>query len=345
MSTQTSTQANRQGLWRYSDGAIPNLIVTTYIIAAPLLAISFLASSSLLLMLIAIVLFAHSQILAAYMIHELAHALVFRQRRHNALLGELFSWLCGTAYARFERIRRMHLRHHTDRADIACFDHQDFLRSCPNGLQKGIYALEWLHIPAVELIMHYQVLVRPFRESALASERPRVLVVGISRWVFFLILLSISPWALLCYGIGYLIFIKALFLGDAFAHTYPAYVVENAADPVPADGRNAAFDRLNTFSNLLSMHHPWLNLWNLNFGYHNAHHDKVATPWYRLPAVQKELYGEGDRQYLPYGELWNTFHRNRLNCIMSDDIGQITEGKGRADQFVGVHGVSFLSIV
>ena len=150
--------------------------------------------------------------------------------------------------------------------------------------------------------------------------------------MFFLILLSISPGALLCYGISYLLFIKALFLGDAFAHTYPAYVVENAADPVPADGRNAAFDRLNTFSNLLSMHHPWLNLWNLNFGYHNAHHDKVATPWYRLPAVQKELYGEGDRQYLPYGELWNTFHRNRLNCIMSDDIGQITEGKGRADQ-------------
>lgn len=345
MSTQGFTSDGHQGFWRYRDGAVPNLAVTAYIIGAQLLAIGFLSSSSLLLMVIATVLIAHSLILAAYMIHELAHALVFRQRRYNALLGELFSWLCGSAYARFERIRRMHLRHHTDRADVACFDHQQFLRSRPAWFRRAIYALEWLHIPAVELIMHYQVMVRPFTDSALASERSRVLLMGFSRLVFFLLMFAINPWALVCYGIAYLLFIKALFLADAFAHTYPTYIVAEAADPVPADGRDTHFDRLNTFSNVLSIHHPWMNLWNLNFGYHNAHHDKVATPWYRLPAVQKELYAEGDRQYLPYGELWNTFHCNRLNCIISDDFGPVTEGEGRADQFLGVHGVSFLSIV
>lgn len=345
MSTQGFIQDGHQGLWRYRDGVVPNVAVTAYIIGAHLIAIGLLASSSLLLMLVAIVLLAHSMVLAAYMIHELAHALVFRQRHHNAMLGELFSWLCGTAYARFERIRRMHLRHHTDRADVACFDHQQFLRNRPQWFVRSIYALEWLHIPAVELVMHYQVLVRPFIDSAMAGERTRVMVMACSRLVFFILLFAISPWALFCYGVAYLLFIKALFLGDAFAHTYPAYIVADVAESVPADGRNAEYDRHNTFSNLLSINHPWLNLWNLNFGYHNAHHDKVATPWYRLPEVQKGLYAEGDRQYLPYGELWNTFHHNRLNCIMSDDFGQVAEGKGRANQFLGVHGVSFLSIV
>jgi omega-6 fatty acid desaturase (delta-12 desaturase) len=30
----------------------------------------------------------------------------------------------------------------------------------------------------------------------------------------------------------------------------------------------------------------------LNFGYHNAHHAKPTAPWYRLPALHRELFGD-----------------------------------------------------
>ena len=343
---QSSRQTSkRKRFWRFEDGKWPNLMAIAYIVCTQLLALLLLVTPFWLLNLLGSLLLSSSLVVAAYLIHELAHGLVFRDKNNNRLLGEFMLWLCGSAYASFERVKYMHLRHHGDRADITCFDYQEKVKQAPSWLVKLVYGLEWLHIPAVELVMHYQVLLGPFCRSHLRDQRSRVFFNLLTRSAFFLGLFLLNPWSLVYYAVGYLLFLKALYLGDAFAHTYEFYVVDKADETVPDGGRDAEYDRQNTYSNIVSRRFSWLNLYNLNFGYHNAHHDKPSTPWYRLPLVQETLYDEDALQYLPYREVWKSFHKNRLKCIFPEHEEGPGVGPGRADNFLGVHGVSFLSIV
>lgn len=332
-------------IWRHHDGALPNLLAFTWVALAHIGGIALMGSGSPWGWLAGVVLTAHSLIIAGYLIHELAHLGIFRSRRLNFTVGEVCSWICGSAYAPFRRIHRMHMRHHGDRADLALFDPGAFLKRCPPWFRRLVHGLEWAYIPAVELIMHYQVVVRPFLNRDFAGDRRRVLTVGVSRLAFFALIFAISPWALAGYALAYLIFLTALFMADAWAHTYDYFRVDSVDQPVPRDGRDAAWDREHTYSNLISTRWPWLNLLNLNFGYHTAHHDRPGTPWYRLPAQHRRDYGPHAPQVLPYRELWRSFRRNRLARIAADDIGDLKAGPGRADDFLGAHGVSFLSIV
>ena len=333
-------------LWRERNGVVPNTLALFYGIFGHILAIFLLLQSSWVSLLAGTILAAHSLVICAYLVHEAAHMTLLSAKKHNEIMGEILLWLVGAAYASFSRVRHMHIRHHQDHADVSCFDYQVFLKRMPRWFQKTVYALEWAYIPAVELIMHYQVIVRPFIESNLAQYRVRVILVAISRLVFFVLLYKVSPWALLAYAIAYLLMMQALFLADAFAHTYDAYFVDRADEPVPENQRDREYDVAHTYSNLLSKKHAWLNLWNLNFGYHTAHHERASVAWHDLPEFHRELYGEGENeQVLPYGELMHTLHRNRLARVMVDDYGEVGSGPHRADGFVGAHGVSFLSIV
>jgi fatty acid desaturase len=96
---------------------------------------------------------------------------------------------------------------------------------------------------------------------------------------------------------------------------------------------------------VISTRHPWLNLLTINFGYHNAHHERAATPWYALPALNRSLFGDSSRELLSLPELLRTHHRNRLKRVLDDDYGAVGLGAGRADGFIGAHGVSFLTVV
>jgi fatty acid desaturase len=324
---------------------LPNTLALGYAFGGHALGLWLLVQPVPIAWLAGTLLSAHTLVIAAYLVHECAHSTLFRERRINAYVGEALLWLVGAAYASFDRIRHMHIRHHRDRADVYCFDYQTLLRRLPTPLRRVVYTLEWAYVPAVELIMHYQVLLRPFLSDELRPQRARVLIVLASRLVLFALLYWLNPWALLGYAIAYLLMIHALFLADAYAHTYEAYFVERADEPVPDGGRDRDYDVEHTYSNLVSTRRPRLNLLNLNFGYHTAHHERAATPWYALPALHRELYGEAHPQVLPYRELWRSLHRNRLRRILVDDYGQVGTGPGRADGFVGMHGVSFLSIV
>jgi fatty acid desaturase len=93
------------------------------------------------------------------------------------------------------------------------------------------------------------------------------------------------------------------------------------------------------------MRHPWLNLLTLNFGYHNAHHHRPSLPWYRLPALHRSLFGAATPAVMPLRELLRTWHRNRVRRVCAEGYGAFGEGVGRADSFVGAHGVSFLTVV
>lgn len=91
-------------------------------------------------------------------------------------------------------------------------------------------------------------------------------------------------------------------------HTFEQFFVEPDQPVPPSTLRTAAYEQGNTYSNLNSQRHRWLNLLLLNFCYHNAHHQRASVPWYRLPAFRRE-------------------------------------GAGRADAFIGAHGVSFLTVI
>jgi fatty acid desaturase len=83
----------------------------------------------------------------------------------------------------------------------------------------------------------------------------------------------------------------------------------------------------------------------LNFGYHNAHHHRASLPWYRLPALHRSLFGDGTPSVMPLRELLRTWHRNRVRRVFAEGYGTLGEGHGRAEGFIGAHGVSFLTVV
>lgn len=331
--------------WREPAGAVPNTLALGYVFLGHPLALVLLVQPGWLPFLAGIALAAHTMLIAAYLVHECAHATLFAERRDNARVGEALLWITGAGYAAFERVQHMHLRHHQDRADVALFDYRKFLRQAPPWVSRAIELLERAHVPAVELVMHAQVMVRPFREPALRGYRDRVVRMLLTRVALFALLASATPWALVGFSLAYLLFLKGLFLGDAFAHTYPEYFVTHPEEPVPRDGRDKTYDVAHTFSNLVSTRRPWLNLWNLNFGYHTAHHERASVPWYRLPAAHAEWFGNDHPSVLPFAELGRAIQRHRVRRVRGVDPGEVGTGPGRADGFAGVLGVSFLSIV
>jgi fatty acid desaturase len=285
----------------------------------------------------------HAMVLAAYLIHESAHQTLFAARRANAAAGETMNFIAGSTYASFERIRHMHIRHHVDRADLTCFDFKGLMRRRP-AVRRILQTLEWAYIPATEILMHCQVIGRPLVVASQRPHLPRVAAMLIVRVGLLTLLGWWSLRAVLLYAVAAVMLLQVLNFFDAFHHTFPQYFVA-ANEPVPMNGRDRHYEHANTYSNVISERHPWLNLLTLNFGYHNAHHHRPSMPWYRLPALHRDLYGEQAGGLLPVADLLRTWHRNRVRRVLSDDYGSPAAGPGGADHFVGAHGVSFLTVV
>lgn len=333
-----------QGLFREPEGALPNTLALGYALAGYALAFVALAGTGLASAVLGVLLAAHSMFIAAYLLHEAMHQTLFATRFAHRLAGELLSFIAGGSYASYERLRRLHLRHHHERADVSCFDYKAFLRRCPRALRAVVLALEWSYVPAVEVIMHLQVIVSPFVQRSKRQYRARVAGMLVLRVGLLALLGAAAPRAVLLYFLAYGILLTALHFFDAFHHTYEQYFI--AADaPLPVPVASHAYEQANTYSNLVAAQPAWLNLLCLNFGYHNAHHERAGVPWYRLPALHRELFSPPPPQLLPVSELLVSFHRHRLRRVLSDDYGSLGTGAGRADDFVGAHGVSFLSVV
>lgn len=131
-----------------------------------------MAQSHAVLDLIGVLLSAEAMVLAAYLLHEAAHQNLFVSARGNRWAGEAASFLAGGAYASFEHIRHLHIRHHLDRADLVCFDLRGLLSRHPR-LRGCLQGLEWAYIPAVELLMHAQLILRPMLERSQRRHLPR----------------------------------------------------------------------------------------------------------------------------------------------------------------------------
>jgi fatty acid desaturase len=333
--------------FRYQDGVLPNLAALSLTLLGYPLGIAFLTHPSWLVKAAGFFLVTLTLVWSAYFIHEFAHHAIFKSGPVNMRWGTAMSWINGSCYARFDNLRRKHMRHHVERADVITFDVKAFLLAAPAWLRTTVLALEWLYFPAVEFLMRGFVMAMPFRKGQPMGPRLRVLAIFAVRTAAFVALGWYAPSALVLYCVAYLLFVTILRFADCFQHTYDAYPIMGDA-PVPNDKvRDKVYEQANTYSDIVGLDNRVLNMLWLNFGFHNAHHEKPAMPWHKLPALHRDLYADKCVQVIPVRTLIKSFHIHRVNRILADDYGRVLPhgAPGRADGFLGAAGVSFLTAV
>jgi fatty acid desaturase len=331
------------GVFKHRDGAWPNLIALAYVILGHGLAIALLAVAAWPLRLAAVLLAAHTLVIATYLAHECMHGSIFRHPRWNARLGAGLVWLAGGAPAGYQRLRRKHLHHHIDRNDPLAFDYRAFLANHAR-VRRTVIACEWLHVPALELLLRLAPLAYAFARAELIAERRRVLAATASRLALAALLLSLGPTVLALYACAYLLFVVGVRFSDAFHHSFELVLVrDHGSSYGAAPGKTRTYEQLNTYSNVISRRWPVLNLLVLNFVFHNAHHARPAVPWHRLPALDARLFGGDRRQEVPMRQLVADFHALRIDRLSADRAVTATSPDAPA-RFVGAVAVSLLTM-
>jgi fatty acid desaturase len=330
-------------IFRDTYAAGINSLVMSVTVCGWVASFYLMARPQLLWPLVGVLLCAQSMLWAAYLIHEAAHQALFVGARLNRIAGETASFIAGSSYASFERIRKLHIRHHVDRADLVCFDYRAFIGRRPL-LCRVLQAFEWAYIPATEVLMHLQVIWRPLFVKSQQVHWPRAMAMLIIRIALLTMLALWSLKALLLYCVAYALLLHALNFFDCFHHSFENFTVL-ADEPIPAGPRDRAYEQANTYSNLISVRAPWLNLIILNFAYHNAHHHRASLPWYRLPALHRETFGATTHHVLPMRALLANWHRYRVLRVTAEDYGNPQPGAQPAAGFIGAHGVSFLTVI
>lgn len=291
----------------YHGGAIAYVVLGYMTGVAGLFAASGLVNAA------AVLLLAHAMVIAAYMIHECGHNTVFRTNPANARLGRFMSWICGAAYGTYEDMRHKHFRHHVDNADVVWFDYEEWFRRHPVVL-KVVQVLEWLYIPAHEVVMHAAMVLTSFVIPQRRDQRARNALVILVRGSLYLSALILWPKAALLYTVAYLIMLVVLRFMDSLQHDYGAQFNLFTDDPSPHKG-DRDWEQLHTFSNPLSLRHEKVNWLVLNFGFHNAHHTRPTLPWFRLPALHRELFGDDPQRVVPFASQCRIYHRGRVDRV------------------------------
>lgn len=333
-------------MFRYPDGVLPNVAALGMILIGWPTGVVLLIQPLWAGKLVGVFMVTLSLVWSAYFVHEFSHLTIFRSALANRRWGTLMCWINGSCYASFDKLRKKHLRHHIERADILTFDIKTMLLAAPAPLRRMVMALEWAYFPAVEFLMRGFVLALPFSRR----QRPaclRVCAILLLRCAGFAGLAWLSPTAVALYFFAYVLFITVLRFADCFQHTYDAHFMQ---DDAPAPGvvpRDRVYEHTNTYSDIVGLDHRWLNLLWLNFGFHNAHHERPAMPWHQLPALHRTLYPQPFAQVIPVRSLLKSFHIHRVHRILAPHYGQVLpQGVAhRADGFLGAVGVSFLTAV
>ena len=215
---------------KYSDGLWPNLLALLYIVLMYISGFYLVTLDALIVNLFGSLLIAHSMVIAAYMVHECAHNTVFKDNKSNARLGALLSWITGACYGDYEDIRHKHFRHHMDRADVVAFDYRPKFSAHPM-FMKVMQLLEWLYIPAVEIIMHLLVLIVPFVLPSRKHRRQRVLRVLFVRTAVFALLIWYAPQVFIFYPLAYLVFMTVMRFMDTHQHLSLIHISEPTRPP------------------------------------------------------------------------------------------------------------------
>ena len=297
-------------LFREPQGVLMNGAALLYAVAGYVAGFAGLFHASWVVNALATLLLAHAMIIAAYLIHECGHNLVFRRSADNARLGRALSWLCGASYGTYEDMRYKHFRHHVDNDDVVWFEYEAFFERHPLVL-RAVRGLEWLYVPAHDLVMHLVMMFTSFIIPQRRDQRRRNVAVIAIRGGVFVLLLAFAPKVAFLYVVAYLLMMHVLRFMDMLQHDYPynPTLFEYASPPHKGDG---AWEQAHTFSNPVSLEHPRLNWLTLNFGYHNAHHADMNLPWYRLPEKHRELTGNDPARVIPFCSQLRLYHRNRV---------------------------------
>ena len=286
---------------------------TGYAVVAYVLGFAGLFDTSWSVNLIATLLLAHAMTIAAYLIHECGHNLVFTHSRHNAMLGRVMSWLCGASYGTYEDMRYKHFRHHVDNDDVVWFDYDRFFERHPV-ITKTTRLLEWFYIPAHDLIMHSVMVLTSFVIPMRRKQRVRNVLVILIRGGLFTLLVIFAPRVALLYVVAYLLMMHVLRFMDSVQHDYPYNTTLFDYEKPPHKG-DLEWEQVHTFSNPISLRYPTLNWLTLNFGYHNAHHANMNVPWFRLPDLHDELTGNSPDRVIPFSSQLKLYHRNRVQRV------------------------------
>lgn len=332
--------------FRYQDSLLPNVLALFYCHLAYFGGAALILSLNPVLMIGGTLAMAHGMVIAAYLIHDCGHNALFKSPRHNAMMGEALNWLTGGCYGNYGDLRATHMHHHVDGVDVTTLDYRGYLAKHPVQ-RKTVEVLEWLYVPAVELIMHGVLILAPFLFKEKMDQRLRVTRVAVIRLSLLLALFLYSPLAYVCYLLAYIILVTVLRFMDALQHNYGVVVLAHADKTELIKHRgDRNYEQSHTFSNPISVKHPWLNLLTLNFGYHNAHHARPTTPWHALPALHEALYGNDTSVVIPFRKQLSSFHKKRVARVFGDESE--THGEQFAQRLwngsaVGVSGVSFLT--
>lgn len=333
-----------QKVFRYKDGVLPNMLVVAYGGVGYALGVFLLTVPDIVWNVLGVLLLSHALIVSAYIIHECTHGTIFAKSSDNDRLGEAMGWLNGGCLAPYAGLKDKHLRHHADRLDVVTFDYRAVLKTAPAWFRNAMLALEWAYIPAVEFLMRGMVIYSQCTEGDRVQRR-RVLLVLASRVFLFALLASVSLKAFVLYAVSYILFLHVLRFQDAFQHTFDVFATRTKAPIPPELRRDRAYEHANTYTDVISYGHPWVNLLLLNFSYHNAHHARPAAPWYQLPKLHVQLYANDTTQVLPCSILFKSYHKYRVSRVLADDYGVVQPDGLRAERFLGAVGVSFLTAI
>ena len=325
---------------------IKNATAFLFVLSGYPLGIWMLFSSGWFINIVGVLRTAETLIISAYLIHELSHWSIFKSPVTNERWANIMTWINGSCYSSFKEIRDKHMHHHVDRADVLNFNVQKLMLGMPSPVRNLIKKLEWLYIPALEILMHLLVITLPFTKPEWHYKRPRLLVIISIRAPLFILMAYVSLKAWLLYLVAYCLMLTALRFADAFQHTYDVFLESEIAltNGKVKDGklRDRAYEQANTYSNLASIRYPWLNLLFLNFPYHNAHHEKPIVPWHELPELHKKMFGDSVvLPVIPMSTLVSAYHLHRVARLETDTYGILTNENANA--FIGAAGVSFLT--
>jgi fatty acid desaturase len=293
-----------------------------------------------------VVLTAHALLVGAVLIHEFIHGSIFKSRELNAFWGRVMMHINGACYATWQQIHDHHMNHHVHVTDFIPFDYGTYIATMAPPVRSVIKALEWAYIPGFEFLIRFHVITSPFTNPKKHHLRWRTSMIVAYRLGLMLVVAFVSLKALLLYGLAYFLFVCLMRLVETFHHTFE-YTVQG--DPIVK--RDRTYEQINTFSNVVSVRYPWLNLLYLNFGYHNAHHDNMRCPWHELPQHHQRVFDESAGRYgatagnlLSFWESLATYHRFRVARIVGDQ-GEVFDEAGNfsLDAFTGGVGASFLT--
>ena len=249
------------------------------------------------------------------------------------------------SYGTYDDIRYKHFRHHVDNDDICWYALRDFGERYPAAI-RVIRFFEWFYIPAHDIAQHSMMIAMPFLIPQRHEQRLRTAVVTVLRIGLFALLAILSLKAAALYGVAYMLMLHVLRFMDGLQHDYGANPIMYQDVEIPRRG-DTAWEQAHTFSNMQSIRHSRANWFTLNFGYHNAHHHRPTTAWYRLPELHHELFGDDPTRSIPLRPQLAMYHRHRVNRVQrshpaSDPQGVDFLHAAQRGEVSGGNGASFL---